>query len=165
MDALNTYDQSKRFNDQLRRVAEKSDLILTPGSLLEIELKKLNKNTTRISHGCDDRYSKFLKRKKFLKDFSFLKKPIAIYVGTLANWVDYDLLIKCVSDNVKIPFVFIGYIHSLAPTDKIKELMSFSNVFHLGYKKFEVLPDYINNSDLCIVPYNEKMPYTIFSPN
>ena len=43
MDALNTYDQSKRFNDQLRRVAEKSDLILTPGSLLEIELKKLNK--------------------------------------------------------------------------------------------------------------------------
>ena len=33
-----------------------------------------------------------------------------------------------------------------------------------GYKKFEVLPDYINNSDLCIVPYNENIHIQYSTP-
>ena len=85
-----------------------------------------------------------------------IKKPRAIYVGTLANWIDYDLLIHSVQSNKNVSFLIIGYVHALAPKDKVEELLNCTNVFHLGYKKFEELPKYINASDVCLVPYDQN---------
>ena len=155
VDALNTYDKSLKFKAQFDRILKKSDLVITPGTLLYKQLKNIKSETIRIPHGCDDRYlNKFLKKIEIEK-LKNIKKPRAIYVGTLANWIDYDLLIHSVQNNKNVSFIIIGYIHALAPRDKIEELLNFKNVFHLGYKKFEELPKYINASDVCLVPYDQ----------
>ena len=122
------------------------------------ELKKIKNNIIRVPHGCDDRYSKkFLKKVEVeVENLKSIKKPRAIYVGTLANWIDYDLLIHSVQSNKNVSFIIIGYVHALAPKDKVEELLNCTNVFHLGYKKFEELPKYINASDVCLVPYDQN---------
>ena len=68
-----------------------------------------------------------------------------------------------VSKNKKISFVLIGYIHALAPKNKITKLLNFSNVYHLGYKKFEFLSNYIRMSDVCIVPYDQTNKHIQYS--
>ena len=54
VDALNTYDKSSKFKYQFDRILKKSDLVITPGSLLFRELKKIKTNIIRFPHGCDD---------------------------------------------------------------------------------------------------------------
>ena len=97
--------------------------------------------------------------KTLMKKFIFLRyirKPIAIYVGTLANWVDYDLLNYVANKNKNISFVLIGYTHTMAPQSKLQELFKLDNIYYLGYKKFELLPYYIKQSDVCLVPYDQN---------
>ena len=163
VDALNTYDSSNEFYNKFKRIVKKSDIVLTPSKLLEKDLKKINHRTKRIPHGCDDRYLDSVFKIENSAELSKIKKPIAIYVGTLANWVDYNLLIDVVSKNKKISFVLIGYIHALAPKNKITKLLNFSNVYHLGYKKFEFLSNYIRMSDVCIVPYDQTNKHIQYS--
>ena len=86
----------------------------------------------------------------------YIRKPIAIYVGTLANWVDYDLLNYVANKNKNISFVLIGYTHTMAPQSELKELLKIDNIYYLGYKKFELLPYYIKQSDVCLVPYDQN---------
>lgn len=156
VDALHTYDKSSKFKDQFYKILKKSDLVITPGSLLYEELKNIQPKTIRVPHGCDDRYSKEFFNKIELENLQMVKKPRAIYVGTLANWIDYDLLIESVQSNKKVSFIIIGYIHALAPKDKVERLINLMNVFYLGYKKFEELPSYINACDVCLVPYDQN---------
>ena len=156
VDGLHTYDDSSFFKNQLNRIVKKSDLVITPGILLYKNLLKIKSNVIRISHGCELNHINDDFKNNIPDDLKLSSSPRAIYVGTLANWVDYDLLFYSASQLKNISFVIIGYIHSLAPINEINKLKNLPNVFHLGYKNFKDLPSYINNSDICLVPYDQN---------
>ena len=47
VDALNTYDTSVIFKNNIKILCEKSDLVITPGILLEKELSKYKTNVKK----------------------------------------------------------------------------------------------------------------------
>jgi glycosyltransferase involved in cell wall biosynthesis len=164
VDALNTYDNSTKFKDQFERVSSKADLVFTPGILLEQRLKKLNNHTFRIGHGCGSDHFKHPEGGYILpKDLENIPEPRVVYAGTLANWIDYELLIQVAILLPKFSFVLIGYIHVLTPKDKIQILQNLNNVHLVGYKNFSILPQYYCHSSIGIVPYqanNEHIRYS-----
>ena len=68
-------------------------------------------------------------------------RPVIGYHGALARWMDYNLLLAVASQRKDLSFVVIGpdFDHSLPD-----ELLALSNVFWLGVKSYQMLPDYLN---------------------
>jgi len=163
VDGLHTYDASDAFKRQFERVVRNANLVITPGVLLERELKLLNPATYRIGHGCVTDHLKQPNNGVSLKDIADIPQPRAIYAGTLAKWVDYPLLAEVARRLPKVSFVLIGYVHALAPRDQVDMLISLPNVFHLGYKNFDELPGYYRGAAVGLVPYqadNEHIQYS-----
>ena len=165
VDALHTYDDSDNYKNLFYKSLKESNIVFTPGILLAKELKQHNRKTYIIGHGCGSKHLESKNSNQIpedIKNFQLTKKTV-VYAGTLANWVDYDLLNYLASSNDEITFLIIGYIHPLAPIDKIKEFLKHKNVIHLGYKNYDDLPLYYAISSLGIIPYqsqNEHIQYS-----
>lgn len=155
VDALHTYDNSKFFQNALIAVTKQANTVFTPGLLIHETLKKYNPNTHLVGHGCSNNHLTF-KSTKPLAELNNIPKPIAIYAGCLANWVDYDLLIHCAKQLPEVSFVLLGYIHSLAPKSKIDALLTLKNVHSFGYINYAKLPEFYAQSDVGIIPYQEN---------
>lgn len=162
VDALHTYDASPEFKEQYIESVALANIVFTPGILLEQELKEINKFTYRIGHGCgmEHLHYNFSEVPIELHD---IPEPRVIYSGTLANWVDYDLIYDVAYKLPNVSFVLIGYIHALAPRDKVQKISALKNIHLLGYKDFKDLPVYYHASKIGIVPYqasNEHIQYS-----
>jgi glycosyltransferase involved in cell wall biosynthesis len=163
VDGLHTYDSSDAFRQQFERTVREADVVFTPGVLLDRELKLLNPETYRIGHGCGAEHLAFSDKGMLPSDLDDIPEPRVIYAGTLANWVDYPLLIEVARRLPKVSIVLIGYVHALAPRDQVDALISLPNVFHLGYKNFDELPSYYQGAAVGLVPYqadNEHIRYS-----
>ncbi len=55
-------------------------------------------------------------------------------------------------------FVFIG--QQLNPR-WMRPLWKFPNVHYLGDKHYQILPDYLANFDICVVPYSEERQHDV----
>lgn len=163
VDSLHTYDNSEAFKRQYERTVRGASLVFTPGVLLERELSLLNSATYRIGHGCGSDHLALPCDDTVPADMVNIPEPRAIYAGTLANWLDYELLEEVARRLPFVSFVLIGYIHALVPHIKIETLNSLRNVFLLGYKNFDELPRYYRGAVIGLVPYqaeNEHIRYS-----
>jgi glycosyltransferase involved in cell wall biosynthesis len=162
VDGLHTYDASEAFKSQYERSVRDADVVFTPGVLLERELRVLNKSTYRVGHGSGGRHLIQSDICETPPDIAGIAEPRAVYAGTLANWVDYSLLIDAAQRLPNVSFVLIGYIHALAPIKKVELLISLPNVHHIGFKNYNDLPHYYGSSAVGLVPYqadNEHIQY------
>jgi len=81
-------------------------------------------------------------------DLAGVKRPIIGYVGGLHRVVDFDLLERVARVNPNKSLVLVGPLQ----TD-VGELVRSPNVFFLGQKKHEELPNYIAHFDVGLIPY------------
>ncbi|MFQ5807932.1 MAG: glycosyltransferase, partial [Phycisphaerae bacterium] len=163
VDGLHTYDASEAFKAQFERTASSADMVFTPGRLLYDELVALNPNTHRIGHGCAETHLAFRDDGRSLPELADVPEPRVIYSGTLANWIDYDLMIRLAELLHEMSFVVIGYVHALALRPKVDALLGLPNVHAVGYQNFSRLPRFYSRSAVGIVPYqadNEHIRYS-----
>lgn len=163
VDALHTYDASPAFRSQFERTATRADTVFTPSALLHKKLAKLNPNTHWIGHGCGQQHLDFRDLNEAIPEIDNIPNPRVVYAGTLANWVDYDLLCRVAELLPDYSIILVGYIHGLAPRGMVDKLLSHPNVYHVGYQSFSRLPFYYHRSDVGIVPYqahNEHIRYS-----
>ncbi|PKO07312.1 MAG: hypothetical protein CVU41_01030 [Chloroflexi bacterium HGW-Chloroflexi-3] len=80
-----------------------------------------------------------------------MQKPIIGYYGALARWFDYDLLRVIAQRRPDFLFVLIGpdYDGTLEPA-RISHL---KNIFWLGVKQYEELPNYLHFFDVATIPF------------
>ncbi|MDE4541459.1 glycosyltransferase [Thermoanaerobacterium sp. R66] len=109
---------------------------------------KVNKRTFLLPNGAD--FEHFKKASKIFSERPIDlpgDKPIVGYIGALATWIDWDLVdyiaLKCPEYN----FVYIG------PNLNTKKVPIRKNIFYLGEKKYDVLPNYLQYFDVTIIPF------------
>lgn len=90
------------------------------------------------------------------------KKPIVGYYGYLANWIDLELIEKCLKERPDYNFIFIGKPHS---GYKYQNLLEYSNFHYLGHKNYEELYKYSTNFDCAILPFKLGNIAKATSPN
>lgn len=81
-----------------------------------------------------------------LKD---IKKPIIGYVGGVHKWIDQELIKSLAQDRPDYSFIFVGPLQ----TD-VSSLSNVKNIYLLGNKKHEELPNLIKNFSVAIIPYH-----------
>ena len=129
-------------------------VVATADALMDEVIKRRGKkNLVYSSNGVD--YNFF---KNFDEEFSFdedfnkvlsIGKPIVMYYGALANWVDYDL-IKSLAKTNKYSIVLFGVKYDSSFDDNLK---SVNNVFFLGKRDYKVLKNYARCADVLMIPF------------
>jgi glycosyltransferase involved in cell wall biosynthesis len=84
-------------------------------------------------------------------EYHDIPKPIALYVGAMDVWFDYELVNKLADRLPNISFVLIG------PDQYARTRLKRSkNLYLLGRQDYANLPSYMKNADVGIIPFNTK---------
>lgn len=139
------------------RMLSDAQIIVTTAVKLYDEVIQTRKDVLLIPNGVD-----FVHFDKIYDDNSpvipedfkpivALKRPIIGYYGALARWFDYDLLYKVALLKPEYSFVLIGpdYDGTLLQTG----LSKYPNIFWLGVKTYQELPNYLHLFDVATIPF------------
>jgi uncharacterized SAM-binding protein YcdF (DUF218 family)/glycosyltransferase involved in cell wall biosynthesis len=81
-------------------------------------------------------------------DLAHIPRPILGYVGGVHKVIDFELVEKLARAYPEKSLVFVGPIQT-----EIGRLSILPNVYFLGQKRYEDLPNYIAQFDVCLIPY------------
>jgi glycosyltransferase involved in cell wall biosynthesis len=131
-------------------LVKKSDLILATSHLLFSEKVQLNSNCLLVPNGTEFDHFNYLPE-NLPDELADIKTPIIGYYGAMSDWLDTELIHNLASARPHWNFVLIGRIES-ADVSQLKEV---KNVFLIGEKPYEHLPDYLQHFDTCIIPFKK----------
>ena len=152
IDDLKIFCEAKElehFNVRQKQLVKKSDLILISAKKLKDEIQKI-KNDAPIEYlpnGVDAQF--FIDKvvsATIPEDLKTLPKPIIGFIGSIFNWVDIPLIKKTAERFTNATVVLIG------PVQGVRTPRS-PNIVHLGPKPYSSIPAYINNFDVCLIPF------------
>lgn len=129
---------------------KKSDLVVANSTYLADHARKFNPHSYYVGQGCD--VSLFDKNliKTVPEDIATIPKPIIGYIGALFSLrLDIEVLVFIAKQRPQWQIVLVG------PEDeafKNSELHQLKNVWFLGSKKMEQLPEYLHPFDVALNP-------------
>jgi len=143
------FTSSLRWMEQW--LAERVDLVVYTAKGLEEYVDNLNpQGKMYFPNGVN--YRHFSEGNRSVPDeYLSISRPIAVYVGALDVWFDYDLVNNAARQLPHISFVLIGP-EGIART-KLEKL---PNIHLLGKRAYDELPGYLINADVGIIPFNVK---------
>jgi len=147
----------KRSEDKL---INKSDVIFAQGDVLKEKCKKLNDNVHIFPFGVNTEVFSNLENdaQKAFEDIKAIKKPIVGYIGGIHRHIDFELLRFMACARPEWSIVLIGP----QQTD-VSQISDLENVYLLGKKDLEDLPNYIKEFDAGIIPYKvSKYTATVY---
>lgn len=82
-------------------------------------------------------------------DLDRIARPIAIYVGAMEKWFDFELMNAVTAAMPDVSFIFVGP-DALAR----RRLAQRANVHLLGARPYDAIPDYLRNADVGLIPFD-----------
>jgi glycosyltransferase involved in cell wall biosynthesis len=87
------------------------------------------------------------------KEYEAIPAPRVVYVGTIAEWFDADLIQSAAAALPDHSFILIGEPHI-----DLSALSAMKNVFLLGGRPYKNIPGYMRHADIGIIPFkNTKL--------
>jgi len=141
------------------KILHKADLVIVVShALLESKSKK-TRSAYIVANGVDiDAYHESSARNQIPRSLADIPQPRIGYSGLIASRLDFDLLLKLADERPNYSIVLLGTVNELGCESIVQALWGRSNVYFLGTKPANEVPDYITGFDLCIIPYvrNER---------
>jgi glycosyltransferase involved in cell wall biosynthesis len=136
---------SARKNEEANLISS-SDLVLATSSYL---LKKVMTKTMKYLYLPNAGEFDHFKDQERTSSLSNYKKPIIGYFGSISDWFDTDLLEYLAINRHDFTFVMIGHTFGA----DIRKLQKLSNVHFLGERPYSELPKYLQDFDVCLIPF------------
>jgi len=134
-----------------KQISKKVDVVVYAAQSLKRRVRELN---PKLSHylpngiNIENFLHKVVKIPEEIKD---VPKPIAIYVGALDYWFDFELLNYAAENLPHVSFVLIG------PEKLAKaRLKPLPNIYLLGSKPYSSISTYLHHGDIGIIPFNTR---------
>jgi len=143
-------DELKDWKPYVAIMRQKADLIFCTSKRLYEENIIYHKKVYLCPNGTDfEHFNKSMKLQiERPWDLPKNNKKLVGYIGAIASWLDWELIDYLSNRNRDLNFVFVGPI-----LRRFKPLVLRSNVYYLGYKKYDDLPNYLKFFDVCIIPF------------
>jgi hypothetical protein len=160
-DAIEEYSNSgKVLLDAHEEAIISSDVVIVASKVLMNELNNKYKNVNFLycPNGVD--LSNFLKKDYHEPhEYRGIKGRRALYVGSIDEWFNEDLLIYLADNSSGINYFIIG-------PDKLGKMKSIkrSNIYYLGPKEYKEIPDYIFYSNFGIIPFKSSKLVRCINP-
>ncbi|WP_134087731.1 glycosyltransferase [Olivibacter sp. XZL3] len=162
VDPLITPYDKKHGEISEKLLVEASDLIICTSRSLQREKKLLNEHTFFIPNAADLVLQTHKDDLKIASHpgLSGIGYPRIGYIGAVERRFDFDLLYKVLNQNSDLNFVFVGPVsRDVVPTWFLEQ----QNVYILPSVRYEEVPSYIAQFDVCIIPFKkDEVSDTIF---
>lgn len=141
--------RSKIFTRHLEeRLLRNTDVCFCTSALLKERLSRSKPDVHLITNGVD--LSFFQNAESMIpEDMQGIPKPIFGYFGAIKSWFDVELIKRAAKQYSAYHFVLIGPYEE----DARKQIGSIPNVHWLGKKEYAQAPSYINQFDVCMIPF------------
>lgn len=138
----------------LDNLIKKANLIFVVSSYLYKNIQKTRTdNIYLIGNGVDvSHFRKAMTDIPVPDDIAKIKKPIVGYVGALSDWVDFEIIRAISQEFPDLSIVLVGPEFPGVKSE-IDSLKQHSNIFILGARPYELLPNYLKAFDVCIIPF------------
>jgi glycosyltransferase involved in cell wall biosynthesis len=143
------YKNVKGLRENYQYCLEHADLIYTNSKETTKWFSQTRPDAVHIPNGVDSSVFNILKSLPLPKDMVGINSPIVGYAGKTQEIFDIDLVEKAISEMPDTNFVFIGQKLNPKWTEK---LWHYPNAHYLGDKHYRLLPQYLYNFDVCIIP-------------
>ena len=132
------------------------DLVFVQGEYLAEKCRRLNPNVHIFPFGVRiEVFDSFKPSSNEIPvDIAKIKRPIIGYVGGIHRHIDFKLITHIAKKLSGCSIVLIGPVQA-----DIGQISNLDNVYLFGKKEFSELPNYINQFDVGIIPY-ELNDYT-----
>jgi len=141
----------QKFADLDNKMNSLADIIFCSARSLYQKNKIKNGATYYLPHGVNyELFSSSLNEEtNIAEDYQEISKPIFIFFGHMSyDWVDAKLVKYLASQRPGWSWVYIGR-YSM----KEAEFAEYNNIYLLGEKEFEQLPEYCKFADIGIIPF------------
>ncbi|WMW24380.1 glycosyltransferase [Methanolobus sediminis] len=144
----------KWMNSYLNRLIDQSDVVFASSTrLYRSVFEYKNSDVFLITNGVDvDHFQKTFEELPVPEDIKKIRKPIIGYIGAIADWVDFDIIAKISKEHPNMSILMVGPQLPNVKSD-IDYLKKLPNVYFLGKKPYELLPNYLRHFDICIIPF------------
>ena len=146
-------ENSGRMKELERETLLKSCGVIVSSKLLEKKVRNNRINNILMLKNAGDFYhfNNINKRKfKVPEDISGIKKPIIGYYGAISDWLDLNILEKIAGNYSYCSIVLIGRVGN---SSLYKLTRKYKNIYLLGEKPYSILPDYLEQFDVCTIPF------------
>ena len=132
------------------------DKIFVTSKNIYKKLKTYNQNISYYGNVCDfEHFSKSLSTSidNIPEDIKKIKKPIVGFVGSISEYkINFKLIYEVANKLKNINFVLIGPIDNNMNQNNLKKLKTLKNIYFLGYRKYQYLPNYFSYFDIGWLP-------------
>jgi beta-glucosidase len=115
-----------------------------------------------IADGVESRH--FLKatrlRTPVPHDSRFIQRPLLAYAGSIDERLDLKLLERLAMETLDWSVILVGPVSGLSP----ESLPRLGNIYWLGPRPYEHLPNYLRGVDACILPFKRSAELTGYMP-
>ncbi len=136
-----------------QQLVQYSDLVIASSQKLLLKMKNSNSNAYLIPNAVDYEHFKAINstiKTSIPNSIKNLPKPIIGFIGAYYEWIDQDLLYFLADSRPNWCFVFIGPAqHGIIDST----LFNLNNIIFLGVKAYNKLPLYLQNFDVCLIPF------------
>jgi hypothetical protein len=143
------YEKYKQLH---RDVVEKSDLVFVTADKLREEIKSIDngKQIVTVSNGVNRKYFERQKDQCNVDKYLPRGRKIVGYVGAIYEWIDLELVMETALRLPQYDFVMVGPVK-----ESFHELVKKkpNNMVFLGAQEYKTIPAYINNFDICLIPF------------
>lgn len=165
-DINQTEIDSKKIEKHNKILNDERFIVLATANKLYDEVEKFRKNKKYlIPNAADLEHFSQIKNIQLSSEFISIlnkNKPIIGYYGTIAKWIDFELLIYLAERRKEYEFVIIGLIGDNSIFD-----YDFSQIKNLTFHKqvnYHDLPSYANKFNLGIIPFRKYSVTEATSP-
>jgi glycosyltransferase involved in cell wall biosynthesis len=142
-----------RFLEYERALVRSSTAVFVTAASLEDRLRSIDpgKPVFRLPNGVDyEWFQREASRRAKPEDIRMIPRPIVGYVGSIADWMDYDLVQAVAARHPGVSFVFVG---PMDHSRRAAQLERSPNVYWLGKKLYDEVPLYVAAFDVCWIPF------------
>jgi hypothetical protein len=138
----------KKFEEEL---LQSVNLVFCSSQKIKEDKSILHPHCFLIPNGIDSSFLQAMRAKGEVPyEMQDMRRPILGYVGTIGEWVDLDALTHLARSRTDWSLVMIGPSASRQVSSMLKGI---PNLRTLGERRYEVLPNYIRNFDICLIPF------------
>jgi glycosyltransferase involved in cell wall biosynthesis len=147
------YSAFNKFSPPMRALEQELahwvDVVVYTARTLEEHVKALNpQRMVHLPNGVNFDHFCRLKNNTHT-EYASIPKPIAVYVGAMDVWFDWELINFAVGQLPDVSFVLIG------PDERARtHLKAARNLFLMGSRPYGELPDYLQNADVGLIPFD-----------
>ena len=145
---------AEAFRAEERILLQSADVVFATSPKLQEHCNNFNSNTHYLPNVVDTtHFGLALKDSPLPPELQKIPEPRLVYHGVLSDFkIDFELIRKCAELRPDWSWILIGEQREGQQSSQVDQLFNMPNVHFLGYRPYQVLPDYLRGMQVGLLP-------------